>query len=57
MAIDSLTGGVPCELYVDVSNIVSQQADLPVLVRNMKRDIPVVQKEQEQVRVTISDGK
>ncbi len=57
MAIDSLTGGVPCELYVDVSNIVSQQADLPVLVRNMKRDIQVVQTEPEQVRVTISDGK
>ena len=57
MAIDSLTGSVPCELYVDVSNIVSQQADLPVLVRNMKRDLQVVQTEPEQVRVTIADGK
>lgn len=57
MSIDSLTGGLPCELYVDVSNIVSQQADLPVLVRNMKQDFQVVQTEPEQVRVTIVDGK
>ncbi|MDY2984160.1 MAG: CdaR family protein [Synergistes jonesii] len=56
-AIDSLTDGAPCELYVDVSNIVSQQTELPVLVKNLKRDFQIVQTEPEQVRVTAVDGK
>jgi len=51
--IDALhSGSVPCELYVDVSNIVSKQLVLPVLVRNLKSGFKVVRIEPEQVTVT-----
>ncbi len=47
--IDALhSGSVPCELYVDVSNIVSKQLVLPVLVRNLKSGFKVVRIEPEQ---------
>jgi len=53
MAIDALQAGqVPCELYVDVTNIVSSQLTLPVLVRNLKREFEVVQIDPPQVTVT-----
>lgn len=42
----------PCELYVDLSNIVAKQTELPVLVRGLKRDFRVVKIEPEQVLVT-----
>jgi YbbR domain-containing protein len=51
-AIEELHGGAPCELYVDVSNIVLKQIQLPVLVRNLKKDFQVVKIEPEQVTVT-----
>lgn len=55
--IDSLPSGeVPCELYVDVSNIVARQITVPVLVRKLQRDFEVVQVEPEQVTVTMIDG-
>lgn len=53
LAIDSLSGAAaPCELYIDVSNIVSKQMELPVLVKNLKKDFQVVQIEPEQILVT-----
>ena len=42
----------PCELYVDVSNIVSQHTELPVLVRGLRPGFKVVRTEPEQVAVT-----
>lgn len=55
--IDSLPSGeVPCELYIDVSNIVAKQITVPVLVRKLQRDFEVVQVEPEQVTVTMIDG-
>ena len=54
--IDALSSGaVPCDLYVDVSNIVSKQLNLPVLVKNLKSDFKVVRVEPEQVTVTAVD--
>lgn len=54
--IDALqSGSVPCDLYVDVSNIVSKQLNLPVLVKNLKSDFKVVRVEPEQVTVTAVD--
>ena len=57
LAIDSLGGSssAPCELYVDVSNIVTKQMELPVLVKNLKKEFQVVQIEPEQVLVTAVD--
>ena len=53
MAMESLPSGyIPCELYVDVSNVVSKQLTLPVLVKNLKKDFRVVHIEPEQVVVT-----
>lgn len=53
LEIESLTGShAPCELYVDLSNIVSKQANLPVLVRNLKKEFQVVQIEPDQIIVT-----
>ncbi len=52
LAIDSLSAAAPCELYIDVSNIVSKQMELPVLVKNLKKDFQVVQIEPEQILVT-----
>lgn len=54
MAIDELrmTQSV-CDLYVDVSNIVSKQMTLPVLVRNLKKEFQVVRIEPEQVLATV----
>lgn len=55
--IDSLPSGeVPCELYVDMSNIVAKQITVPILVRKLQRDFEVVQVEPEQVTVTMIDG-
>lgn len=53
MAIDELrkTQSV-CDLYVDVSNIVSKQMPLPVLVKNLKKEFQVVRIEPEQVLAT-----
>lgn len=52
-AIEALrSDSAPCELYVDVSNIVTKQLVLPVLVRNLKKDFQVVRIEPEQVTVT-----
>ncbi|HAH68587.1 MAG TPA: hypothetical protein DCL58_02275 [Synergistaceae bacterium] len=54
--IDALhPGSVPCELYVDVSNIVSKQLMLPVLVRDLKSGFKVLRIEPEQVTVTAVD--
>lgn len=57
IAIDMLGGSsvAPCELYIDVSNIVSKQMELPVLVKNLKKDFQVVQIEPEQILVTAVD--
>ncbi|WP_455599913.1 CdaR family protein [Cloacibacillus sp.] len=57
IAIDTLGGSsvAPCELYIDVSNIVSKQMELPVLVKNLKKDFQVVQIEPEQILVTAVD--
>ena len=54
--IDALqSGSVPCDLYVDVSNIVSKQLNLPVLVKNLRSDFKVLRIEPEQVTVTAVD--
>lgn len=51
--IDALqSGSAPCDLYVDVSNIVSKQLTLPILVKNLKSDFKVLRIEPEQVTVT-----
>ena len=57
IAIDTLGGSsvAPCELYIDVSNIVSKQMELPVLVKNLKKDFQVVQIEPEQILATAVD--
>lgn len=57
IAIDTLGGSsvAPCELYIDVSNIVSKQMELPVLVKNLKKDFQVVQIEPEQILATVVD--
>lgn len=53
LSIDSLSSfSTPCELYIDVSNIVSDRLELPVLARNLKRDFQIVKIEPEQVLVT-----
>ncbi len=50
-AVEKLDGKKPpCELYVDVSNIVSQHADLPVLVRGLRSGFRVVRTDPEQVK-------
>ena len=52
-AVEALEGQhPPCELYVDVSNIVSQHTELPVLVRGLRPGFQVVRTEPEQVSVT-----
>lgn len=52
-AVKSLEGRKPpCELYVDVSNIVSQHTELPVLVRGLRPGFQTVRIEPEQVSVT-----
>lgn len=52
-AIEGLEGnGPPCELYIDVSNIVSQHTELPVLVRGLRPGFHVVRTEPEEVSVT-----
>lgn len=54
--VDALqSGAVPCDLYVDVSNIVSKQLNLPVLVKNLRSDFKVLRIEPEQVTVTVVD--
>lgn len=54
--IDALTSGsVPCELYVDVSNIVSKQLTLPILIKNLKPQFKVLRIDPEQVAVTVID--
>ncbi|MEG1823657.1 MAG: CdaR family protein [Cloacibacillus sp.] len=54
--IDGLTGAhAPCELYIDVSNIVSKQAQLPVLVKNLKRNFQIVKIEPEQIAASVID--
>lgn len=51
--IDSLNSShAPCELYIDVSNIVSKQTELPVLVRNLRRNFQIVKIEPEQVQAS-----
>ena len=53
-ALNSLQNNhVPFELYVDVSNIVSHQIELPVLVKNLKKDFQIVKIEPEEVSVSI----
>lgn len=47
------SGSIPCELYVDVSNVVSRQLTLPVLVKNLKKEFKVLHIEPEQVVVTL----
>jgi YbbR domain-containing protein len=47
------SGSTPCELYVDVSNVVSRQLTLPVLVKNLKKEFKVLHIEPEQVVVTL----
>ena len=42
----------PCEVYVDVSNIVSQHTELPVLVRGLRPGFRVVSIEPEHISVT-----
>lgn len=54
--IDQLSPGyVPFELYVDVSNIVSKQLTLPILVKNLKSEFKVLRIEPEQVTATAVD--
>ena len=54
--IDAITpGSVPCELYVDLSNIVSKQLTLPVLVKNLRSEFEIVRIEPQQVTVTALD--
>ena len=54
--IDALQSGTaPCDLYVDVSNIVSKQLTLPVLVKNLRPEYTVLKIEPEQVTVTAVD--
>lgn len=54
LMIDALfSGEPPCELYIDVSNIVAKRIALPVLVRKLQKEFEVVHIEPEQVTVTI----
>ncbi|MBP8785734.1 MAG: hypothetical protein KBH12_09655, partial [Synergistaceae bacterium] len=43
---------IPCELYVDVTNVVSPQLSLPVLIRNKRQGVTVLRIEPERVTVT-----
>jgi len=52
LALDSLGDDIPCELYVDVSNIVSRKVELPVLVKGLRKEFKVLRIEPEQVVVT-----
>ena len=52
LALDSLGDDIPCELYVDVSNIVSRKVELPVLVKGLRKEFKVLKIEPEQVVVT-----
>lgn len=51
-AIETLRGIAPCDLYVDVSNIVLQRIQLPVLIKDLKKDFQVVKIEPDQVIIT-----
>ena len=51
-AIETLRGTAPCDLYVDVSNIVLQRIQLPVLIKDLKKDFQVVKIEPDQVIIT-----
>ena len=54
--VSALQNGVPpLTLYVDVSNVVSKQIALPVLVKNLKKDLSVSKIEPEQVTLTALD--
>ena len=54
--INNLHGGrLPCELYVDVSNIVSKQITLPVLVRNLKKEFRIIKIDPEEISITNLD--
>ena len=43
---------IPCELYVDVTNVVSRQLSLPVLIRKIRKGVTVIRIEPERVTVT-----
>ena len=52
--IDALSSGaVPCDLYVDVSNVVSRQITLPVLIKNLKSEFKVLRVDPEQIAVSV----
>lgn len=54
LMIDALFNNEPpCELYVDVSNVVARQITLPVLVRKLQKEFEVVHIAPEQVTVAI----
>lgn len=54
--VSALQSGVPpLTLYVDVSNVVSKQIALPVLVKNLKKDLNISKIEPEQVTLTALD--
>ncbi len=55
-SVAALQSGIPpLTLYVDVSNIVSKQIALPVLTKNLKKDLSVVKIEPEQVTLMSLD--
>lgn len=57
LMIDALfSNEPPCELYVDVSNIIARQITLPVLVRNLQKEFKVMYIEPEQVTVAVIDN-
>lgn len=57
LMIDALfSGEPPCELYIDVSNIVAKRITLPVLVRKLQKEFEVMHIEPEQVTVAIVES-
>lgn len=54
LMIDALFNNEPpCELYVDVSNIVAKRITVPVLVRRVQKEFEVVHVEPEQVTISV----
>lgn len=54
LMIDALFNNEPpCELYVDVSNIVAKRITVPVLVRKVQKEFEVMNVEPEQVTVSV----
>jgi YbbR domain-containing protein len=50
--MNTLNNSVPFSLYVDVSNVVSKQISLPILIKNLKYGVDIKTISPEEVEVT-----